>query len=1177
MRTQGKSCTRQFTERWLLILVACALAEPATAATVPTGFTETVIASGLADPTAMQFAPDGRLFVCEQSGRLRVIKDGVLLPTPFTTLTVDANGERGLLGVAFDPAFLTTPYVYVYYTARTPTVHNRISRFTANGDVAVAGSETVLLELDNLSSATNHNGGALAFGPDGKLYAAVGENANGSNAQSMSNLLGKMLRLNKDGSIPTDNPFYSSTTDRNRAIWAYGLRNPFTFAFNPTGAEMFLNDVGQGTWEEINDGVAGANYGWPWTEGPTTQFDGPRYAYNHSGGACAITGGAFYSPLTIRFPSGYSNDYFFADYCAGWIRKLDPAAGNSVVTFATGISSPVDLKVSDDGGLYYLARGTGSNTGAVYRIDYGSAAPSITTHPVSQTVAPGGSVTFSVRASGPPVLRYQWQRNGVDIGGATAEDYTMSAAQSDNGARFRAVVSNDSGSVVSNEAVLTVAANQAPTGTITQPVAGTLYSAGNVITYAGTATDPEDGTLSGAAFTWRVDFHHDTHTHPFIPPTSGTSGSFTIPATGETSANVWYRIYLTVQDSGGLTHTTQRDILPRTVRLTLATNPAGLQLTLDGQPLATPFSFDSVVGMVRDLEATTPQTSGGTTYGFLTWSDGGATRHTISAPAANTTYTATYGVSGGGNPGLRAGYGFNDGGGTSVSDASGNGLNGAITGGATWTTSGRFGGAVNFDGIDDRVTVGSSSLLNLTTGTVEAWVRLDTVGRWHGVIAKGNTNTDRGHNYAIEIEDGNLVNCVIGNGTSSNIVRSTTQVAAQQFYHLACAWDGSQLRLYINGALNRSVSQTVTPAANSSPLFIGQYGGNVDRLDGVIDEVRIYDVARTQAQIQSDMNTPVGTPPPPPPPPPDSTPPVRSNGQPTGTLAAWTTQAPLSLTTSENATCRYGPTAGVAYAALPNPFTTTGGTAHSTTVAGLVNGGSYTYFVRCQDGASNANPDDFQISFAVAQPSGLRAGYGFNDGSGTSVSDASGNGLTGAIAGGAAWTTAGQFGGALTFDGIDDRVTVAASPLLNLTTGTVEAWVRLDTVGRWHGVVAKGNANTDPGHNYAIEIENTNFVSCVIGNGTSSNAVRSTTQVAAGQFYHLACAWDGSQLRLYINGVLNRSVSQTITPASNSAPLFIGQYGGNVDRFDGVIDEVRIYNVALAQAQIQNDMNTPVR
>ena len=644
---------------WLSMLAG----PPAQAATVPAGFSETLVASGLASPTAMQFAPDGRLFVAEQGGRLRVIKDGALLPTPFLTLTVSSVGERGLLGVAFDPAFSTNHYVYVYYTATTPAIHNRISRFTANGDVAVAGSEVILLELDNLSSATNHNGGALAFGPDGKLYAAVGENANGANAQSFNNLHGKMLRLNANGSIPTDNPFYGSTSGKNRAIYSLGLRNPFTFAFNPTLSQMFINDVGQNTWEEINDGVAGANYGWPDTEGTTTdaRFVSPRYAYNHSGGGCAITGGAFYSPANTRFPTDYLNDYFFADYCAGWIRKLDPAAGNSVVTFATGITFPVDLKVGDDGSLYYLARGSGGSSGVVYKISYGAGTPSITTHPSSQTVAPGATVTFSVRASGPAPITYQWQRNGANISGATGQDYAFIAATADTGARFRAVVSNGAGSVTSNEATLTVTANQPPVGTITQPAAGTLYSGANVISYAGTATDSEDGTLAASAFTWRVDFHHDTHSHPFIASTSGArNGTFTVPTTGHTETNVWYRIFLTVRDSAGATQTTFRDVLPRKVNLTIATNPAGLQLRLDAQPSATPRTFESVVGIVRGLEAPATQVSGGTTYEFVSWSDGGAASHNISTPAANTTYTATYRVATGGvGNGLSVTY-YND-------------------------------------------------------------------------------------------------------------------------------------------------------------------------------------------------------------------------------------------------------------------------------------------------------------------------------------------------------------------------------------------------------------------------------------------------------------------------------------------------------------------------------------
>ena len=202
------------------------------ATTLRPNFSESQVASGLANPTAMAFAPDGRIFVCQQGGQLRVIDGGVLQPTPFTTVTVSASGERGLLGVAFDPDFdtATEKYVYIYYTATTPAVHNRVSRFTANGNVAVPGSEVILLELNNLTSATNHNGGAMHFGPDGKLYIAVGDNANGNNSQTLGNLLGKMLRINRDGSIPSDNPF-PLAPGVNAAIWAIGLRNPFTFSF----------------------------------------------------------------------------------------------------------------------------------------------------------------------------------------------------------------------------------------------------------------------------------------------------------------------------------------------------------------------------------------------------------------------------------------------------------------------------------------------------------------------------------------------------------------------------------------------------------------------------------------------------------------------------------------------------------------------------------------------------------------------------------------------------------------------------------------------------------------------------------------------------------------------------------------------------------------------------------
>ncbi len=185
-----------------------------------------------------------------------------------------------------------------------------------------------------------------------------------------------------------------------------------------------------------------------------------------------------------------------------------------------------------------------------------------------------------------------------------------------------------------------------PTGNITQPPTGTLYQGGQTINYAGTGNDPEDGTLPASGFTWRVDFHHDTHFHPFLPATSGsTSGSVTIPTNGENSDNVWYRIHLTVTDSAGLTHSSFRDILPRKSTVSLQTSPSGLQLKLDGQPVMAPHSFVGVVGITRTLEAVSPQTIGSTTYVFGSWSDGGAANHSISTPSTNTIYTASYSAS----------------------------------------------------------------------------------------------------------------------------------------------------------------------------------------------------------------------------------------------------------------------------------------------------------------------------------------------------------------------------------------------------------------------------------------------------------------------------------------------------------------------------------------------------
>ncbi len=349
----------------LLIVLALAGAALGTAAApaaqLPSGFTETTVAAGLQQPTALAVAADGRVFVCEQTGRLRVIKGGHLLPRPFATLSVDAR-RGGLLGVALDPDFPRTPYVYLFYTATRPSIHNRVSRFTARGDRVVPGSELRLLDLPRIGPG-NHFGGALHFGPEGALYIGSGDNGSADNAQSLASPFGKLLRIAPDGHILRDDPFFEATSGTARAIWALGLRNPYTFAFSASG-RLFINDVGEEDWEEIDDGTMGANYGWPTAEGPTSDpgLTAPVFAYGHGTGpetGCAITGGVFYEPAQQQFPEEYRGTYFFADLCGGWIRRLDLASGVTALDFASHIGFPVDLAVGADGSLYYVAHGEG--------------------------------------------------------------------------------------------------------------------------------------------------------------------------------------------------------------------------------------------------------------------------------------------------------------------------------------------------------------------------------------------------------------------------------------------------------------------------------------------------------------------------------------------------------------------------------------------------------------------------------------------------------------------------------------------------------------------------------------------------------------------------------------------------------------------------------------------------
>jgi glucose/arabinose dehydrogenase len=324
-----------------------------------------VVVRGLDSPVSMAIAPDGRVFVCEQAGRLRVVRGGRLLPRPFAMFPTVAFEEEGLLGVAFSPTFEHDRFVYVCYTAQTPARHSVIARVTAAGDSMLPGSLRVLFECD-AQAAHQHVAGALRFGLDGMLYASTGEGQEGDAAQSLRSTAGKILRITPQGGIPDDGPFAHIAKGRYRAIWARGLRNPFTFDIHPVTGRMFINDVGGDKAEEIDDGLAGANYGWPLREGASrdTAFMAPVYAYDHTEG-CAITGGAWYAPQRAAFGREWEGRYFFADYCKGEIRWLAPEDPAHAHVFAqTLLPGPVDLRVSPDGALYVLVRGAALPTGS---------------------------------------------------------------------------------------------------------------------------------------------------------------------------------------------------------------------------------------------------------------------------------------------------------------------------------------------------------------------------------------------------------------------------------------------------------------------------------------------------------------------------------------------------------------------------------------------------------------------------------------------------------------------------------------------------------------------------------------------------------------------------------------------------------------------------------------------
>ncbi len=657
-------------------------------ATVPTGFTD-VLFAGLDNPTALAFtpAPDTHVIALQQSGQAQVYDANGALVTEGVDIASEicAEWERGLLGVAVDPNFTSNRYIYLFanFGGCNSSNDGRVVRFTVNANWTFASRVTI---IDNIPSlAGNHNGGDIHFGKDGKLYISVGDGGTGgAPAQDKSTMGGKILRINADGSPATDNPFYNEAGSQRcgdadgdtgsgtcQEVYAFGLRNPFRIAMDPdaAGTRFFINDVGQSTWEEIDENVPGANYGWPVREGPCANgqnctpslptgngYTDPIHWYPRNVGN-SITGGAFV-PDGIGWPSEYVDAYLVADYGSGMIFRLNRTSTTgtnqySRATFVSqlGSSSATALTFgpSSAGGtaLYYANY---ANGGEIRRVSYNANAAPIAAFSVSATmgVAPL-TVDFNASAStGDAPLTYSWEFGD----GATGSGVSVQHTYAGDGV-YTAVLTVSNGQGTST-AQRVIQVGTPPVVTLSQPTAGTTFSVGQTISLQGSATSGGN-PLPASSLHWVVLLHHvdenspfTSHTHPFINRTGVSSTTFAAPAPEDLNASAlsYVEVQLTATDSLGLTTTVTREVQPRRVTLTFNTSPGNLIVNVADTVSPHAVNNASVVGWTGwTLTATASllQSTGGRWYTFERWADGSTeAQRTLSVGAANATYTVQY-------------------------------------------------------------------------------------------------------------------------------------------------------------------------------------------------------------------------------------------------------------------------------------------------------------------------------------------------------------------------------------------------------------------------------------------------------------------------------------------------------------------------------------------------------
>jgi glucose/arabinose dehydrogenase len=687
----------------LLSAIGWRTAQPQAA--LPPNFTDTLVAN-VGSPTALTFTPDNRMLVTTQGGTLQVYQGSTFLGTALNLSSVIcSNSERGLLGVAVDPNFSTNHYIYLYYTFRkfsscpsnsSTSPVNRISRFTLPDNNTINPASEVVL-VDNIPAPNgNHNAGDLHFGQDGYLYISVGDGGcdynppestecggNNDAARDQHILLGKILRITPDGGIPPTNPFQGSDSARCNVTgrtdpgkkcqetFAWGLRNPFRFAFRPGTNQFYINDVGQGTWEEIDEGLSGADYGWNVREGhcangsttncgaPPAGMTNPIYDYGRGGGCASITGGAFV-PVGL-WPAPYSGAYLFSDYVCGKIFRLVPngSGGFSTVDFATGLgnSSAVAMIFGPHNATQALYYTTYAGGGQVRRITY------LTTNTPPNAVASANpnygavplGVTFSAAGSSDPdddyPLTYFWNFGDGSTPISTTNT-TTSHTYNVSGVYTATLNAQDNRGAVSTPATVRVyAGDTPPVPAILSPTTSTRFSVGQVLTLQGQATDAEDGPIPNSALTWEVILHHvdytnpgTAHTHPYFGPASGNNLPFTAPAPEDpiAAALSFLEIRLTATDSWGLGATITQTLQPRRVNVRFITQPPNLYLIANGLTLTTTQTLISWEGYPLNMVAPIQVDNQGQGWAFYAWSDGGAMAHTIITPASAVTYTATF-------------------------------------------------------------------------------------------------------------------------------------------------------------------------------------------------------------------------------------------------------------------------------------------------------------------------------------------------------------------------------------------------------------------------------------------------------------------------------------------------------------------------------------------------------